>query len=165
MRSFLLLAGMLLVLAPPEDDEFKSENQAKSVRPGPRGSVAKEGAGDKGDKPAQPEKPREETKLYRADEVKELAAQDGKTVRVKGKVHSIYVPDSKKVCILNMGPDHRTCFKVTIFSSAWDKWPDGLAEIRKKYDKKTLTIEGRVRLYNNLPEIVANVPSQLVVSE
>jgi len=165
MRALMLLMGIMVVVGPPEDDEFQSENQARSVRAGSRGSVAKEGAADKGDKPAQPEKPREEAKLYRADEVKALAAQDGKTVRVQGKVHSIYVPDSKKVCILNMGPDHRTCFKVAIFSSAWDKWPDGLAEIKKKYDKKTLIIEGRVRLYNNLPEIVASVPSQLVVSE
>jgi hypothetical protein len=142
MSLFLLT----ILLAPPEDDEFRSENQSRNVRPGAQGT-------------------KEPAKVLRAEDVKELAALDGKSVSVQGKVHSIYVPDSKAVCVLNLGPDFKTCFKVTIFASAWEKWPDGLASIKKKYDKQTLTVEGRIRIYKDAPEIVVNVPSQIGVKE
>lgn len=164
MMLHLLGAFVVVTLAaPPEDDQFHSENPARSVRPAAFGKVAPEAENARNgqaEKKADPAKPPEQIKLFRAEQVEELKAQEGKTVRVVGKVHSIYVPPSGRVCIFNMGPDHRTCFKISIPATAWEKWPGGLDDLRR-LDKKTVTVEGRVRLFQNLPEIVVNVPSQL----
>lgn len=159
----LLLCLIVTAFGPPEDEEFRSENPSRSVRPAAFGKVAPEAkkpADPKQGSDEEPARKPEEPKLFRAEQVAELKAQEGKLVRVVGKVHSIYVPPSGRVCIFNMGPDHRTCFKITIPANAWEKWPGGLDDLRK-LDKKTVVVEGRVRLYQNLPEIVVSVPSQL----
>ncbi|MCS6976533.1 MAG: hypothetical protein NZM31_05925 [Gemmatales bacterium] len=163
LPCWLCVVAVGIVVGPPEDEQFQSENSARSVRPAAFGKVAPE-ADHAGNRQAAKNEPAaekgEEIRLFKAEQVAELKAQQGKTVRVVGKVHSIYVPPSGRVCIFNMGPDHRTCFKITIPSAAWEKWPGGLDDLRK-LDKKTVTVEGRVRLYQDLPEIVVNVPSQL----
>jgi hypothetical protein len=165
MLSCLLCTAWAVVLvAPPEDDEFRSENRSRSVRPVLRGKADMPPATGKDRQDMRDRPEQAEGEVFRAEQVAELKGREGKTVRVRGKVHSIYVPDSGKLCILNLGPDHRSCFKVVIPASAWEKWPMGLGSIRQ-LDKKNITVEGRIRLFQNLPEVVVTVPSQIAVGD
>jgi hypothetical protein len=99
-------------------------------------------------------------KVWKADDVKGLTAQDGKEVTVRGTVVKVYVPDSQRAAILNFGKDSKACFKVVIYPRRFDKWPGGLDGIRK-YEGKEVTVEGKVSLFEKLPQVVVHVPGQI----
>lgn len=149
------------------DDEFKSENDAKSVR-GPDGKFTQVKSKDnpKAEKTEKTEKtvPKEKGDAVAAEDVAKLKELDGKQATVQGKVFEVFLPKSGSVAILNFGKDHKTCFKVAIFKANFEKF-GGTDEIAKSYQGKTVTVEGQVKLYQGQPEIVATVPSQLKVGE
>jgi hypothetical protein len=99
-------------------------------------------------------------KVWKADDVKGLTSQDGKDVAVRGTVMKVYVPESQRAAILNFGKDSKTCFKAVIYPRSFDKWPGGLDGI-KKYEGKEVTVEGKVSLFEKLPQVVVNVPGQI----
>ncbi len=64
--------------------------------------------------------------------------------------------------ILNLGHDYR-CFKVKVFSSKFANWHGGPDELKKKYEGRSIGVEGEITVYEDLPEITVNVPSQIQV--
>lgn len=151
------------------DDEFKSENDAKSLR-GPDGKFTQVKSKDnpKAEKAEKAEKektaPKDKGDAIAADDVAKLKELDGKQATVKGKVVEVFVPKTGSVAILNFGKDHKTCFKVAIFKANFEKF-GGVDEITKNYQGKVVRVEGQVKMYQGQPEIVATVPSQLKVGE
>src|SRR2546430_1026097 len=69
--------------------------------------------------------------VWKADDVKGLTGQDGKTVTVRGTVVKVYVPDNERLAVLNFGKDSKTCFKAVIYARSFGKWPGGLDAIKK----------------------------------
>lgn len=169
MKTLLaLLMVVALLTSARSEDEPKSENDAKTVR-GPDGKFVtvaqkkdappkKEDAAKKEDKPAKPDE------VIDASEVEKLKGLDGKEVKVRGKVHEVFVPASGGLAVLNLGKDFKSCFKVAIYKSSFEKF-GGLDEIKKMFAGKEITVEGKVTLYQKLPQIVANVPSQIKVDK
>jgi hypothetical protein len=98
-------------------------------------------------------------RVWKADDVKVLTGLEGKEVTVRGKVVKVYVPDSQRSVILNFGRDPKTCFKAVVFARSFEKFggPDGL----RKYEGKEVTVEGKVTLFEKLPQVVLNVPAQI----
>jgi phosphatidylserine/phosphatidylglycerophosphate/cardiolipin synthase-like enzyme len=87
----------------------------------------------------------------------EAAAYKGQRVTVEGVVVDTYKSD--KVIFLNFSPN-RSDFKIVIFASAWDRWPQAPDEL---YYGQRLLITGEVQLYNGAPEIIVDGPEQIVV--
>jgi hypothetical protein len=164
MRWTVVLVVGVLIAAGPEDDKFVSENKATSVRP-PLPRANKPGTPvAKAPRPAAAEKPADtDTKAINADDVKAVAALEGKEAKVRGTVHSTFSPPSDKLLILNLGKNFRQCVKVSISSRSFAKWDGGKDGIERMYKGKTITVEGPVKLFNKLPEITVNLPSQIQV--
>lgn len=85
----------------------------------------------------------------------EAAAYAGQRITVEGVVVDTYKSD--KVIFLNFGP-RRSDFKVVIFASAWDRWPQPPDAL---YDGQRLHVTGEVQLYNGAPEIIVDEPGQI----
>jgi hypothetical protein len=98
-----------------------------------------------------------------AKDVRALSAEEGKRVRVRGKVYSTHQAKSGKVFTLNFGPNWKTCFKVAIFQNSFGKWENGVKDIKTMYEGKTVVVEGEVKMYQGIPEVIVNVPSQVQV--
>jgi DNA/RNA endonuclease YhcR with UshA esterase domain len=154
LYTTLLLSGFILAVDhPPEDDKFKSENQASGIRP-PAADFLLTQAGRKkaGEKVAIP-----------ASDIKAIEAKKDEDVVVKGVVHEVFIPRSGSIAILNFGKDNKKCFKAVVFKSDFEKWDGGAEGIKKKYQGKTVTVEGKVSLYQGLPQIAVKTPSQFKV--
>jgi aspartyl/asparaginyl-tRNA synthetase len=100
-----------------------------------------------------------------AKDVETLKKKDKAKVTVRGTVQSTHVAGSAKVMYLNLGPDYKTCFKVVIFKDDFDKREKGTAGIKDRYEKKTITVEGKIKLYKDQPEIVVKSPSDIDVEK
>lgn len=140
-------------MTPADDDKILSENRATSVRPPPADFFVSMPAKSK---PVDKE-------VLSAEDVKKIEACKDQEVSVKGKVHEVYVPNSGSIAILNFGKDHKKCFKAVIFKADFEKWAGGVEGIKKKYQGKTVTVEGKVSIYQNAPQISAKTPSQFKV--
>ena len=170
MKTLLLpLLAVAVLLAPAfGEDEPQSENQAKTVRapdgkfvqvPLAKGVPApKEAQAKKDDQPAGA------VETIDAAQVEKLKGMEGKTVKVRGKVHEVFVPKAGSVAVLNLGKDFKSCFKVAIPKASFGKF-GGLDEIKKAFDGKAVTVEGKVVLYREMPQIEATVPSQIKAGE
>jgi hypothetical protein len=168
MRTLLIAAAAALLAAGPGDDLIESENKATSVRKAlprqktPAAPPAKAKPAAAPAEKAAPKADADDVKAIDAADLDALKAADGKEVTVRGRVVSTFVPQGGKVLILNFGQDHRKCFKVSIFERNFGKFDGKTAEaVGRKYDKKTVTVEGTVKLFKELPEITVNVPTQI----
>lgn len=156
MKTMLLTLGLLCGDITPEiDDKFESENAT------------------------QPQAPTAAEKLPRtitttevkkltprsADDVAALTKLDGKSVAVRGKVHSVYIPKSGNPVILNLGADFKTCVKAVIYDRKFREWNLSAAEIGQLYEGKEVVIEGDVSIYKELPQIEVNSPATVRVVE
>src|SRR5262245_56803420 len=141
MKKLLSVLVLAFLLAPVRaEDDPQSENQAKSVR-GPDGKFIKF-------TPQKDEQVKADDKqkdaVLDAAEVDKLKGREGKEAKVRGKVQEVFVPRSGSVAVLNLGKDHKSCFKVAIFKDNFGKF-GGLDAI-KKFNGKTVTIEGKVSI-------------------
>jgi hypothetical protein len=139
LSVLLLGAAVAGAAAPP--DEYESENKATTVRPAARGEVLD------------------------ASDVKAVAAAEGKKVTVRGKVHEVHLSRTKKVLKLNFGPDFRTCFTGVIFAGSFSAWDGGTDGIRRAYQGRTVTLNGEVKMYGGLPEMIIRGPQDVQISD
>lgn len=139
----LALAGLMLSGACLRQDDFTSENKSRSVWTTQAAALPD----------------------LDAENLQGLLRHEGQQVSVKGKVYSTHLATSKKVFTLNLGPDWRTCFKVAIFQDAFGKWDGGVSGIKSMYEGQTVTVEGKLRMYRDSPEIIVRVPSQIQVMQ
>ncbi len=86
----------------------------------------------------------------------------GEIRRVKGRVNSTYQSD--KCVFLNFGRDWRSDFTVVIFTDSLAGFREENIEPRDFYKGKTVEVTGRIREYNG-PEIIVNIPEEIVVRE
>lgn len=151
--SFLFLTLIIAVDHPPEDDKIKSENQANGIRP-PAADFLLTQAGKKkaGEKETIP-----------ASDIKAIEAKKDEEAVVKGVVNEVFIPRSGTIAILNFGKDNKKCFKAVVFKGDFEKWDGGAEGIKRKYQGKTVTVEGKVSMYQGLPQISVKTPSQLKV--
>lgn len=151
--SLLLITLVVAVDHPPEDDKIKSENQANGIRP-PAADFLVTQAGKKkaGEKEAIP-----------ASDVKAIEAKKDEEAVVRGVVNEVFIPRSGTIAILNFGKDNKRCFKAVVYKGDFEKWDGGADGIKKKYQGKTVTVEGKVSMYQGLPQIAVKTPSQFKV--
>jgi hypothetical protein len=156
MKTLLLTLSLLCGDITPEiDDKFESENAAQAQAPTaaealPRTITSAE---------AKKLKPRS------ADDVAGLQKLDGKSVAVRGKVHSVYIPKSGSPVILNMGADFKACFKAVIYDRKFRDWNLSAAEIGQLYEGKEVVVEGDISIYKELPQLEINSPATVRVVE
>ena len=82
----------------------------------------------------------------------------GKVVAVEGAI--VRTHNSGKACFLGFGPYEEKTFTAVIFASSFGDYsvpPETLFADRR------IRVSGRVKLYRDIPEIVIENPSQLVV--
>ncbi len=86
----------------------------------------------------------------------------GETTTVGGRVLSVYISSSKKVCKLNLSADYKTGFSVTSFSGdkaalpgCWDRSLEG----------KILDVSGTIEAYQGATQIVVNEGAQVFIHE
>jgi hypothetical protein len=103
--------------------------------------------------------------LIDAKDIAALKKKEKAKVLVRGTVESTHVTKSGKVMYLNLGSDYRTCFKVVIFKDDFEKWEKGTSGIKARYEKKTIVVEGEIKVYNRLPEIIVKAPSDIDVEK
>jgi len=156
MKSAALFLTLLCTDITPEiDDKIESENQTTGAA-----VAAPANAGN-------PETitldEAQELKAIAASEIAQLSDLDGKDVAILGKVHSVYIPKSGSLVILNMGDDFKTCSKVIIEDRSFQRWNRSAKEIGALYEGKTLVCEGLVGLFKNLPQVKVSEPTQLRV--
>ena len=151
---FLFLALLVPVY---DDNKFDSENKASGVRP-----PASDFFISMKTKLTAKEKPAGET--LNAEDVKKIAAKKDEEISVKGKVVEVFIPNSGTIAILNFGKDNKTCFKAVVFKSDFEKFDGGAQGIKKKYSGKTVTVEGKVTIYKDAPQIAVKTPSQIKVN-
>lgn len=140
-------------------DEYESENQAQSVRETPVF-----------DEPTTARPPRkisvkavQALKPLDARQIRAFTDLEGRSAYVVGTVHSVYVAKSGSPVIFNLGPDHKTCFKVVVFRDGLRRWPGGSEVLQTQLEKKTILIDGEINFYQELPQIIVNLPHQLSV--
>lgn len=151
--SIALHALLLVSFQPVDDDKFLSENKASSIRPPASDFFVS--------MPARTKAVVKET--LSAEDVKKIEAKKDQEVAVKGKVHEVYLPSSGSIAILNFGKDHKKCFKAVIFKADFEKWDGGAEGIKRKYQGKTVTVDGKVSMYQNAPQISVKTPSQFKI--
>ncbi len=153
--SLTLLASFLVAVHPPEDDKFDSENKASGIRPPAAdffiSTLTKS-------KPASTAK-----EEFNAEDVKKIEEMKDKEIIVKGKVTEVFIPKSGSIAILNFGKDTKKCFKAVVFKGDFEKFEGGAEGIKKKYSGKTVTVEGKVSIYQNAPQIAMKTPSQIKI--
>ena len=154
MKTLLLTLSLLCGdITPDIDDKFESENATQPQAPTaaeklPRTITSAE---------AGKLKPRS------ADDVAALQKLDGKSVAVRGQVHSVYIPKSGNPVILNMGADFKTCLKAVIYDRKFREWNLSAAAIGQLYEGKEVVIEGDVSIYKEMPQVEINSPATVRV--
>lgn len=151
---FPMLATLIIAAQPFDDDKINSENKASGVRPPPKDYFIS----------MQSKNKQSEKEVLNADDVKKIEAKKDEDVIVKGTVTEVYLPKSGTIAILNFGKDIKKCFKAVVFKADFDKWDGGAEGIKKKYQGKTVTVEGKVSMYQNAPQIAVKTPSQFKVN-
>ncbi|MFT3881879.1 MAG: hypothetical protein QM703_19765 [Gemmatales bacterium] len=156
MQAAVLTFAVTLFLAidPPEDNKYTSENLASSVRP-PAADYLRT---------TTPKSKTAEKEVLSADDVKKIEEKKDKEVSVKGTVNEVFLPKSGSIAILNFGKDSKKCFKAVVFKSDFEKFEGGAEGIKKKYTGKTVTVEGKVSMYQGTPQIAVKTPSQFKVN-
>jgi len=81
-------------------------------------------------------------------------------VTVEGTI--VRAHNSGKACFLNFNPDYRHYLSLVIFASDFPKFP---ANPEKFYLNKKVRVRGRIKLYQDQPEIILSSPSQIIVLE
>jgi DNA/RNA endonuclease YhcR with UshA esterase domain len=152
---YLLLVTLLLPVY--DDNKIDSENKASTVRP-----PASDYFISMKTRLTKMESKSEET--LNADDIKKIEARKDEEVSVKGKVFEVFIPSSGSIAILNFGKDSKKCFKAVVFKSDFEKFDGGAKGIKKKYTGKTVTVEGKVSIYKDAPQIAVKTPSQLKVN-
>ncbi len=147
-----LVATVSLAIDRPEDNKYSSENLATSVRP-PAADYLRTTMPKSADK-----------EVLSADDVKKIEEKKDKEVSVKGTVNEVFLPKSGSIAILNFGKDNKKCFKAVVFKSDFEKFEGGAEGIKKKYTGKTVTVEGKVSMYQGTPQIAVKTPSQFKVN-
>jgi len=82
----------------------------------------------------------------------------GKVVAVEGAI--VRTHNSGKACFLGFGPYEEKTFTAVIFASSFG---DYSAPPETLFADRRIRVSGRVKLYRDIPEIVIENPSQLVV--
>lgn len=154
MKTLVLTLSLLCADITPEiDDKFESENatqaQVSTTEEKLPRTITSAEAG--------------QLKPRRADDVAALQKLDGKSVAVRGQVHSVYIPKSGNPVILNMGADFKTCLKAVIYDRKFREWNLSAAEIGRLYEGKEVVIEGDVSIYKELPQVEINSPATVRV--
>ena len=137
-----------------DDEKYTSENKANGIRPPASNYFVS--------MPSRTKTPDKE--VFSADDVKKIEEQKDKEISVKGTVNEVFIPKSGTIVIFNFGKDRKKCFKAVIFKGDFDKWDGGSEAIKKKYQGKTITVEGKVSIHENLPQIVVKTPSQIKIN-
>jgi hypothetical protein len=152
--ALTLIVTIFLAVDPPEDNKYISENQASSVRP-----PAADYLVNTNYRPKSPDK-----EVLSADDVKKIEEKKDKEVSVKGTVNEVFLPKSGSIAILNFGKDSKKCFKAVVFKGDFEKFEGGAEGIKKKYTGKTVTVEGKVSMYQGTPQIAVKTPSQFKIN-
>lgn len=150
-----LLTFTPVTIDPPEDDKIATENKATSIRPP---------ASDYFSSMQSKSKPAADKEVLSADDVKKIEDKKDQEVTVKGKVHEVFIPKSGSIAILNFGKDNKKCFKAVVFKGDFEKWEGGAEGIKKKYQGKSVTVEGKVSMYQGTPQISVKTPSQFKIN-
>lgn len=156
MKTMLLTLSLLCGDITPEiDDKFESENATQAPVPTaaeklPRTITSAEAG---------------QLKPRSADDVAALQKLDGKSVAVRGQVHSVYIPKSGNPVILNLGTDFKTCVKAVIYDRKFREWNLSATEIGQLYEGQEVVIEGDVSIYKELPQVEINSPTTVRVVE
>jgi hypothetical protein len=156
MKTLVLTLSLLCGDITPEiDDKFESENATQAPVPTaaeklPRTITSAEAG---------------QLKPRSADDVAALQKLEGKSVTVRGKVHSVYIPKSGNPVILNLGADFKTCLKAVIYDRKFRDWNLSAAEIGQLYEGKEVVAEGEISIYRDLPQLEINSPAVLRVVE
>mgnify|MGYP001051142513 CR=1 FL=1 len=82
----------------------------------------------------------------------------GKVVAVEGAI--VRTHNSGKACFLGFGPYEEKTFTAVIFASSFG---DYSAPPETLFADRRIRVSGRVKLYRDIPEIVIENPSQLVL--
>lgn len=160
---FIVILPALGVAQDDLDDRFDSENKATSVRPsvfnGKIGSFQKIPY-----KITRSQIKRLKTKPIKSDDLSALNQNVSYHAAVLGRVESVYLPPDGKRLILNIGKDHRFCFKVVIDEQDFPKFGRSSARaIGSVYLRKVVLVNGLISQYQNLPQIAVTLPYQLEV--
>ena len=84
----------------------------------------------------------------------------GQTVTIEGQVAQVSHSGKSNTTFLNFGARYpNQTFAAVIFASAADRFPNPA-----QWEGRNVRVTGRVRLYQGRPEIVLDVPSQLVAA-
>lgn len=156
MKTLVLTLSLLCGDITPEiDDKFESENATQAQVPTavemvPRTITSAEAG---------------KLKARNADDVAAIKELDGRSVVVRGKVHSVYIPKSGSPVILNLGAEFKTCLKAVIYDRKFRDWNLTAAEIGQLYEGKEIVVEGIVSIYRELPQLEINSPAALRVVE
>jgi len=100
-----------------------------------------------------------------AEDIQSIMLHEGEYGSVVGNVVSTHIAKSGKVRFLNFGPDYRKAFTVVIFTSDLDRFISKNGEPTKYYLNKKVKVDGRIKIYQNKPEIIINDPSQIKIIE
>jgi DNA/RNA endonuclease YhcR with UshA esterase domain len=100
-----------------------------------------------------------------ASDVHNIMLHEGKYVTVKGKVVSTHAAKSGKVRFLNFGDDYKKAFTVVIFTGDLQNFISKVGEPVDYYLNKKIKVTGKIKIYQNKPEIIANDPKQIIVVE
>lgn len=98
-----------------------------------------------------------------AKDAKTIMLHEGKHATVIGKVMGTHIAKSGKVRFLNFDKDYRTSFTVVIFTGDLDKFTSTIGEPTEYYKDKKVKVTGKVSIYKDKPQIIANSPSQIKV--
>ena len=100
---------------------------------------------------------------FKASEVELIQKHIGCEATVTGKVLSTYA--SKKTLFLNLDQsDYKKAFSAVIFKNNLHRFTEkGINDPLTYYDKKTITVKGMLKNYQQRPEIVAGSPKQIII--
>ncbi|MBP7792007.1 MAG: OB-fold nucleic acid binding domain-containing protein [Candidatus Goldbacteria bacterium] len=84
----------------------------------------------------------------------------GEYVETEGEIVSSY--NNGRVCFLNFHKDYKGYLTLVIFASDYKKFPE---KPEKYYLGKRIKVEGRIKEYQNRPEIILKTPDQILISD
>lgn len=97
----------------------------------------------------------------KASDMKTLMKYDGQTIKVKGIIERTQIAASGKVRFLNFGENYKKSLTLVIFTQDLEKFSSTIGEPTTYYNKKKIVVEGTIKLYKGMPEIIVNSPDQI----
>ena len=100
-----------------------------------------------------------------ATDIEKLKSLDGKFVSVQGKVNNTALSKTGKAYYINFNEDIKYNFSIVIFSRFLKNFTKKEIDPLEFYKDKTISVTGKIKIFNNNPEIIVAFPSQIKVIE